>query len=531
MTLKNRSIALSFREFQISKYPTTNAQYKAFIDGSKVRIPSHWKRDGFPGRLAAHPVVNVTWHDALEYCCWVTEQLRAIGQLRDSEVIRLPTEAEWEKAACWDDEKKLRRIWPWARSGIETGAIPLKGETVQLRPWKVQLPAGDSYYGLADVSGNVLEWCTRLSSVIRTTPRMGGGPAGVGMRVLRGGSWNNPYIFARCGYPRAGERPDSCSGLVGSVWHCLGDRKLGCRVRFHNSQACRGVEGEVCPLCLLFLGFATSAACVDLCPRNIHRCGNAETTALVIRSNVTCEGPDELDTRFLRDYTCEGCANGLTLGNDLTTTGSENEYVTGINDTAINAHYGRQGLGQAILDALAAAGKNVDALTVDDLAPIDEFHMRGKITRRPTSRASRLYAACKCSNVGGGLGGPARVLAAEFGCTGDRLGHDEKDCQVGEMLTGKMFMGDSVTFKQGNAVEIPFADESYDIVWMQAVAVNIRDKRRLFSEIHRVLRPTWPVRHVQVMAGKVMMPFLRPSAYRTVNERDRNGGYDARHSS
>ena len=83
---------------------------------------------------------------------------------------------------------------------------------------------------------------------------------------------------------------------------------------------------------------------------------------------------------------------------------------------AINDYWGRDDLERAILEALAAAGRNVDALTIDDLAPADQFHSGGKDA---TVRLARLVGArpgLRVLDVGGGLGGPARTLAAEFGC-------------------------------------------------------------------------------------------------------------------
>ena len=86
------------------------------------------------------------------------------------------------------------------------------------------------------------------------------------------------------------------------------------------------------------------------------------------------------------------------------------------NVQAINDYWGREGLGQTILDALAAAGINLDALTIDDLAPTDQFHGGGKAVTVRLAHLAGLVPGTQVLDVGGGLGGPARTLAVEFGC-------------------------------------------------------------------------------------------------------------------
>ena len=82
---------------------------------------------------------------------------------------------------------------------------------------------------------------------------------------------------------------------------------------------------------------------------------------------------------------------------------------------AINDYWGRDGLGQAILDVLAASGKNLNALTIDDLVPLDQFHGGGKAATARLARLAGLSPGTRVLDVGGGLGGPARTLAVELG--------------------------------------------------------------------------------------------------------------------
>src|SRR2546425_680758 len=90
--------------------------------------------------------------------------------------------------------------------------------------------------------------------------------------------------------------------------------------------------------------------------------------------------------------------------------------MSGSDAPATNAYWGRDRLEEKILDALAAAGKNVDSLTIDDLAPADQFHGGGKGATERLARLAGLKPGTRVLDVGGGLGGPARTLAGQFGC-------------------------------------------------------------------------------------------------------------------
>src|SRR5499426_3102328 len=83
---------------------------------------------------------------------------------------------------------------------------------------------------------------------------------------------------------------------------------------------------------------------------------------------------------------------------------------------AVNEHWERPGIERAILDALAAAGRDVSRLTIDDLAPADQFHGGGKPATERLARLANLRPGMRVLDVGGGLGGPARTLAGQFGC-------------------------------------------------------------------------------------------------------------------
>ncbi|HEY8445997.1 MAG TPA: methyltransferase domain-containing protein [Thermomicrobiales bacterium] len=170
---------------------------------------------------------------------------------------------------------------------------------------------------------------------------------------------------------------------------------------------------------------------------------------------------------------------------------------------AVNQHYGRTDLAERILAAVQAAGLDPARLTVDDLAPATEFHAGGQEATRELARLAGLRPGVHVLDVGGGIGGPARTLANEFGCRVTVLDLTEEFCRVGEMLSERTGMNDRVTFKQGNALNMPFADGEFEFVWTQHSSMNMADKERLYSEIARVLRPGGRLAIHEIMAGPV----------------------------
>lgn len=192
---------------------------------------------------------------------------------------------------------------------------------------------------------------------------------------------------------------------------------------------------------------------------------------------------------------------------------------------SLNEHYGRRDLGAAILAGLRAAGKNPEALTPEDLAPVDQFHIRGKEATLELAHLAEIQLGMHVLDVGGGLGGPARTLARELGCHVTVLDITEEYCRVGEDLTRRLGMGKEVRFQHGNALAMPFPDQSLDAVWTQHSSMNIEDKERLYQEIQRVLRPRGRVAIHEILGGSnapIHFPvpwardaatsFLRPAA-------------------
>jgi SAM-dependent methyltransferase len=170
---------------------------------------------------------------------------------------------------------------------------------------------------------------------------------------------------------------------------------------------------------------------------------------------------------------------------------------------SVNAHYGHQELGKAILNGLRAAGKDPDNCSYTDLATVDQFHIRGRDATLELAQLAGLQPGELVLDVGGGLGGPARTLAAEFGSVVTVLDLTEEYCEVGAMLTERTGQSEQITFKVGDALDMPFPDGSFDVVWTQHSSMNIPDKERLYAEIHRVLRPGGRLALHEVMAGEV----------------------------
>jgi toxoflavin biosynthesis protein ToxD len=178
--------------FYLARYPVRIRDYAEFVAATGHRVPYRsdelsrpysWDRatGSYPDGSADLPIVLVSWHDAVAYCRWLG--------------ARLPTEPEWEKAAGG----RPPRTWPWGEDWDTGRANTMEGERGRCLPVGALSPGGDSPYGLADLAGNVWEWC---STVFEPYPYQTADgreqPNALGDRVIRGGAWGNSRREARC---------------------------------------------------------------------------------------------------------------------------------------------------------------------------------------------------------------------------------------------------------------------------------------------------------------------------------------------
>lgn len=209
--------------FWISKYPVTNAEYHEFLAARRKRPvpyekyawaqPYNWDKETrrYPPDKAQHPVVLVSWFDAVAYCKWLSKELNAD--------VWLPTEAQWEKAARGVDGRR----YPWGDEWDAARCNCREGQHGGTLPIGQFAPAGDSPYGVSDMAGNVWEW---TNSLFRWYPyNAADGREHRKMReyrIVRGGSWLNTAQVLRGSY-RVGNNPLP-------LWHNTGFRVVLNRV-------------------------------------------------------------------------------------------------------------------------------------------------------------------------------------------------------------------------------------------------------------------------------------------------------------
>lgn len=178
-------------EYWIGQFPVTNEQFARFVEATKHK--QDWVEDW--QQKPDHPVVNVSWEGAQAYCRWLN---RAHGaELPKGYAFRLPTEAEWEKAA----RGEFGFEWPWGNEFDPNKCNSFEGGKGDTTPVGLYSPQGDSPYGCADMVGNAWEW---TNSLFKPYPyQVGDGredEKAAGKRVLRGGSFYDNRRLARCAF-------------------------------------------------------------------------------------------------------------------------------------------------------------------------------------------------------------------------------------------------------------------------------------------------------------------------------------------
>ncbi len=175
-------------EFYLAQTPVTNGDYGAFVQATGHPVPAHWFTGTVPQALVQHPVTHVDWDDAQAFCRWAG--------------VRLPTEAEWEKAACgsWT-ETDPPRLYPWGDARPDATRLNYRrtGKRTTTTPVD-RYPRGASAYGVLDMAGNVWEWVNSAYAPYPYQAQDGREDRLARVqRVLRGGSFASPSApFVRC---------------------------------------------------------------------------------------------------------------------------------------------------------------------------------------------------------------------------------------------------------------------------------------------------------------------------------------------
>ncbi len=154
----------------------------------------------------------------------------------------------------------------------------------------------------------------------------------------------------------------------------------------------------------------------------------------------------------------------------------------------VRDHYRATGLTERLKTALAILGPEEQRLAPQQLAALDQFHTRGLAATAELAKLVGISADTSVLDVGSGVGGPARFLAATYGCRVTGVDLSEPFVDAARYLTERTGQSGQVSFQAASALELPFDDGRFDVVLLQHVAMNISDRTRLYQEIHRVLR-------------------------------------------
>ena len=174
----------------------------------------------------------------------------------------------------------------------------------------------------------------------------------------------------------------------------------------------------------------------------------------------------------------------------------------------VRANYDVAGLVGRIRTALAPFTSADQRLTVAQLAGLDQFHTRGILATAELAEAAGLGAGDAVLDLGCGIGGPARYLAATFHCTVTGVDLSASFVEAAEYLTARCGLADRVRCRVGDALHLPFEDGVFDVVFLQHVAMNIADRHALYAEVRRVLKPRgrFATYDVVLMGGEVLYP-------------------------
>src|SRR5262245_16387627 len=139
--------------------------------------------------------------------------------------------------------------------------------------------------------------------------------------------------------------------------------------------------------------------------------------------------------------------------------------------------------------ALTAAGKNPDALQPSELAMLEDFHRLGRLATAALIDLAQVGAGDRVLDAGTGIGGTARLIAAERGAHVTAVDITAEYCDVARWLNDAVGLGEKISVHTADVTDLPFPDGSFDVVFSQHVQMNVADKNRLYAEAHRLLAP------------------------------------------
>jgi ubiquinone/menaquinone biosynthesis C-methylase UbiE len=156
----------------------------------------------------------------------------------------------------------------------------------------------------------------------------------------------------------------------------------------------------------------------------------------------------------------------------------------------VASHYSEnRKLADLIAQNLESGGKNLKSLTTADLATVDEFHIRGRKATLELAEQMNLNADSHVLDIGSGLGGPARTLAETYGCRVTGIDLTQAFCDAAATMSDWVGLGRVTSFEQGDATNLPFADNHFDAAMTIHVAMNIAAKDKMYAEARRVVKP------------------------------------------
>ena len=158
------------------------------------------------------------------------------------------------------------------------------------------------------------------------------------------------------------------------------------------------------------------------------------------------------------------------------------------NDKFVSDHYTHGSLLAAIESAITQMGKTLDSISIDDLAPVDEFHIGGRLATDNLLSQCNFTEQHHLLDVGCGLGGASRYVATKHNSRVTGIDLTQEFIETGNTLCSWVGLEKSVNLQQGSALDMPFEDDGFDGGYMLHVGMNIDDKEGLFKEIYRVLR-------------------------------------------